>query len=145
MNDALKVGAMQYSTMHSSSSDWRSIDSAPRDGTVVEIKNTYGVAPWYGLYKWTGKRTSRDQHGNVHEYNSEPAWVSATDGSISISGEGHIKWRPYAGEVQTYSDPTGGMQNDMAYWRGAVAAKHGFPVDYFEGFPRAAKWWQFWK
>lgn len=31
-----------------------------------------------------------------------------------------------------YTDPTGGMQNDMAYWRGAVAGKYGKPLDYFE-------------
>jgi hypothetical protein len=24
------------------------------------------------------------------------------------------------------------VQNDAAYWRGAVAAKHGLPLDYFE-------------
>lgn len=36
------------------------------------------------------------------------------------------------GTPQTYVDPTGGMQNDMAYWRGAVAAKRGLPLDAFE-------------
>ena len=34
---------------------WRPINTAPRDGTVIEIKNNYGLAPWYDLFRWERK------------------------------------------------------------------------------------------
>lgn len=132
--NALQAGAQQMRFGSSPSSDWRSMDSAPRDGTVVEVMCTYGVAPWYGLYKWNGT-----------------GWYKAGDDRIGVGSESSLKWRPYHGDVTAYRDPTGGMQNDMAYWRGAVAAKHGLPLDHFEKdvAKREAsdkpKWWQFWK
>lgn len=136
MNNALSYGAMTYRS-GGDSSGWRSMESAPRDGTVVEIKCSYGVAPWYGLFKWD------------HSW-GEGRWTSP-DGMSGV-GNNSIEWRPYAGDVATYTDPTGGVQNDMAYWRGAVAAKYGLPPDHFEEQVErnerrnaGIKWWQFWK
>lgn len=127
----LQQGAIAY---HGSGdfSGWRSMDTAPRDGTPVELKCTYGVAPWYGVFKWTGKRAAHGPNGELHEFETEPTWVDARNPSMGVSDEGHLHWRPYNGAVASYVDPTGGMQNDDRYWRGAVAAKYGLAPDAFE-------------
>lgn len=36
-----------------SNGGWKRMASAPRDGTTVEMLETYGVAPWYGIFRWT--------------------------------------------------------------------------------------------
>lgn len=36
--------------------DWRPVATAPRDGTIVEMLETYGIAPWYGIFRWTRER-----------------------------------------------------------------------------------------
>lgn len=152
MNHALEVGAQH--SRQSASREWRSMDSAPRDGTVIEIMCTYGVAPWYDLVKWTNEYKAwcvgGDDAGHyITMTSSEPSWRSVTKGS-SPASESSLKWRPYNGDPANYVDPTGGMQDDMAYWRGAVAAKYGLPLDHFEELAERnrrannKKWWQFW-
>lgn len=32
---------------------WRAMDSAPRDGTVIEIRCSWGYEPWYGNFRWS--------------------------------------------------------------------------------------------
>lgn len=111
---------------------WRSMDSAPRDGSWVELKCTYGVAPWYCVARWTNESTALDcSTGDRISFTArEHSWQKPDGGGPS--SESHLHWRPYAGTVENYVDPTGGAQNNMAYWRGAVAAKYGKPIDYFE-------------
>lgn len=127
---------------------WQPMSAAPRDGTVIEVRCSYGVAPWYGLYKWSDTRIATDQHGQSHTFKTEPAWIGASDPGSSIDGGSSFKWRPYTGDVAQYADPTGGAQNSAAYWRGAVAAKYGLPPDTFErevarNVARDRKsWWQ---
>lgn len=83
---------------------WHEIDSAPRDGTVIEIKNSYGIAPYYGLYKWDGL-----------------CWQSERDPSITImTGNHDLSWRAYSGSVSDYRDPTGGAQETPEYWQDAA-------------------------
>ena len=95
---------------------WRSMDTAPRDGTWVELKCTYGVAPWYCLARWTDE-ISHGQDGQMHTFKrSRFSWVKREGGGPFE--EGSLHWRPYAGEVTSYTDPTGGMQDNQAYWRG---------------------------
>ena len=116
-SQALRMGAQQQGMRHPSG-DWRPMSEALRDGTWVEVMNTYGVAPSYSLCRWTDEKAWRSRGGNF------------------FREEGHLKWRPYAGDPDNYVDPTGGLQNDMAYWRGAVAAKYGLRLDHFEAEAR---------
>ena len=109
MQNALQMGGSR------DFSGWRSMDTAPRDGTIVELKCTYGVAPWYNLFRWSDGR-----------------WEQHDDPSMGVSSEDSLHWRPYSGEPSAYADPTGGAQNDAAYWRSAAARAHGLPPDYFE-------------
>ena len=130
MNRVLIEGARQQADSHDFEG-WNSMDTAPRDGTWVEIKNTYGVAPWYCVARWTREDFARCSDGTRKKFEMpDPAWVTP-DGGGPCS-EGSLHWRPYAGEVSAYIDPTGGMQNQMAYWRGAVAQQYGLPLDHFE-------------
>jgi hypothetical protein len=122
-NRALQIGAEQYS-LASSNHGWQPMETAPRDGTVIEVRNTYGVAPTYSLAKW-GMGFGGER------------WQKATDPSSGWISESSLWWRPYAGDVSAYVDPTGGAQNDMAYWRGAVARKYGLPLDHFEALAAA--------
>jgi hypothetical protein len=103
---------------------WLTMESAPRDGTIVEVRCTYGVAPWYGLYRWTNTNSPAAECGYE--------WTKATDSNMSVLDESCLMWRPYQGDVAAYVDPTGGAQDSGAYWRAAVAKKYGLPDDYFE-------------
>lgn len=130
-DDALQCGAHQQRFGGRQSDDWRSMATAPRDGTWVELKCTYGVAPWYCIARWTDEVRAWGRNGWTETYRaSKPSWVKPGGGGPFY--ERSLHWRPYVGEVTSYVDPTGGMQDDPAYWRGAVASKHGLPLDYFE-------------
>lgn len=110
---------------------WRSMDSAPHDGTWVELKCTYGVAPWYCVARWTDEGLAYGRGREKHPYKADkPSWQKPEGGGPF--SEGLLFWRPYTGEITSYVDPTGGLQNDAAYWRGAVASKYGLPLDHFE-------------
>lgn len=129
---ALEMGAFHQRTMLLDSDGWRTMDSAPKDGTVIELKCTYGVAPWYGLYRWTATRTATLE-GETFTYETEPAWVKhGNDSSGVAAGDRDLRWRPAPAALETYVDPTGGLQEDMAYWRGAISRKYGYPLDHFE-------------
>lgn len=129
---ALQSGAYFQQRMASQSDGWSPMDTAPKDGTVIEIRCTYGVAPWYGLFRWTGERSAMDQNGERHPFTTTPTWVRFGNDSSSVDGGSSFTWRPYKGDTASYVDPTGGMHDSAAYWRGAVAAKYGKPLDYFE-------------
>lgn len=123
----LAAGAKERSA---SSDGWQEMSSAPRDGTWIEVKNTYGVAPSYGLARWTDEGMAHGPDGLVPYKRREPAWDDGEGGGY-MDGE-HLHWRPYDGNPKTYIDPTGGLQNSPAYWRGAAAAENGLPLDFFE-------------
>lgn len=112
--------------------DWRSIDAAPRDGTVIEVCCTYGVAPWYDLYRWTDEailphvETSEGvsvESLRPHKF-GKPRWYSATKPGQGVSDEAHLFWRPTTQDPETYIDPTQGFQDTNAYWLQAC----GFPT-----------------
>ena len=86
---------------------WKPISTAPMDGTVIELKNNYGLVPTYSLSKRV-----------------ENSWQNAKDPSSSIMDHPSHQWREYNGDESSYVDPTGGMQNDVNYWRAAVAVRH---------------------
>jgi hypothetical protein len=147
---ALEQGAA-FAAQAGNSATWQPMDSAPRDGTVIEVRCTYGVAPWFGLYKWSSHMKFPDRNGVVVIMTGTPRWVGANAGkeNSSFAEGGSFMWRPYTGDPVRYTDPTGGMQDSAAYWRGAVAAKYGLPLNAFEdsarsnaGKQRKASWWQ---
>lgn len=103
---------------------WRPMSEAPRDGTVIEVRNSAGVAPHYALHSW------RDWNNFGHEwydFQSHPTFFDADNS--------RFQWRPYSGDITAYVDPTNGAQDKMAYWRGASAAANGLSPDYFESMP----------
>jgi hypothetical protein len=146
----LQVGA-NFSLHRQHDGGWQPIDTAPKDGTIVEIRCTYGVAPWYGLYRWTKQVTMPvyEKHADGG-YTSRmqtmdsPGWHKVGDESAGFSEDSSVTWRPYKGAELAYVDPTGGAQNSMAYWRGASAAKAGLPLDAFEADTKhneKSGWW----
>lgn len=132
MQAALSCGAYQQET-RGNSVDWISMNTALRDGTIIEIRNNYGVAPSYGIYRWTNETKCISNNGISKFKDDKFSWQNAQpDQSGSPFDETSLTWRPYNGTVEDYRDPTEGMQNDMAYWRGAVASKYGLPLNHFE-------------
>jgi len=127
---ALPAAAQNCDSMTASiSGGWQPISTAPRDGRTVEILNTYGVAPWYGLFKWTksydaevttfdgNMRSEKSVTRIEHLTDSKPSWHSVTQLNTGLA-EGFdscLFWRPYKGTGK-YVDPTGGAQNTIAYW-----------------------------
>lgn len=152
----LEIGAAHQHACHDTSG-WRDIASAPRDGTIIEIRNCYGVAPTYGLFRWgddyhgvaNGQTIDRLAPGESAAFSvsidgdgagsfphapmrlPKSHWLSI-EGPTYFDEEQHLRWRPFAGDVASYVDPTAGAQNTAAYWRGAAASKDGLPLDAFE-------------
>jgi hypothetical protein len=111
---------------------WRSMDSAPHDGTIIEVRCTYGVAPWYGLFYWTNGVERTTFQGQQIELHGQPRWAKVNEPQSSFSDDPTFSWRPYTGSAQTYVDPTGGAQDTEQYWRRAAARKSGLPANTFE-------------
>jgi hypothetical protein len=111
-------------------SEWQSIQTAPRDGTLIEIRNSYGIAPWYDIFRWHHCGDARD----VFEWQS----VRRAGHSIMQGAEPFLSWRPFSGNIDFYTDPSHGAQDTPQYWRQAVARKYNLPKNYFEP---ATGWW----
>lgn len=130
---------------NSPTSEWRPMATAPRDGTPIEVRCTYGVAPWYGLYRWIKTPGVQVCRPGGQSFPQEGRWAGVHDEGRSFDEDNSFSWRPYAGNSVTYVDPTGGAQNTDSYWRRAVAAKYGLPPDHFEkkiAPPTAMSWWR---
>lgn len=96
---------------------WQSMENAPRDGTVIELCNTYGIAPWYGLHRWTKEQVVRDQEGKEFPFTlANPTWVDVQEEAQSVEDGPYLHWRPYTGDPASYVDPTNGAQKTDAYW-----------------------------
>jgi len=85
---------------------------------------TYGVAPWFGLFKWTKDQQlqHQDEKGKVttETFHSEtPSWISVERIGHSVTEDDCLFWRPYKGTGK-YVDPTGGSQWSVAYWCAAM-------------------------
>lgn len=100
---------------------WRSMDSAPKDGTIIEVRCTYGVAPWYGLFRWTTKYLALSNGGKILVEDSTPGWHSPTE-NAGFTADSTFTWRPYKGSSTAYDDPTHGAQKTNAYWLSAARA-----------------------
>lgn len=117
---------------------WREMDTAPRDGTIVELCCTYGVAPWYGLFRWDGLPLSLLPKSGGYAYmlagrngepgsnygsggggsgsSSEQRWRSPDGNSGVCADDEYLRWRPYTGSISGYVDPTRGEQDTREYW-----------------------------
>lgn len=125
----------------SSSGGWKPMASAPRDGTVVEMLETYGVAPWYGRYKWIKKgtvihATSQVVNGDNKTVTEVPItytesvgrWANTSDSRRGITEDECGFWRPTA-QTGEYTDPTGGAQKTTAYWCVAMHRQYDKKTD----------------
>jgi hypothetical protein len=99
----------QNAYRHRTPPGWNDITDAPRDGTVIELQNNWGIAPTYSICKWV--------HGR--------GWQDAADERSGVSDGSHLSWRPYEGSVEGYRDPTGGAQDSLEYWDRAVIQATG--------------------
>lgn len=75
--------------------DWQPINTAPHDGTIIEIENTWGVHPWHDLRQWS---------------NENQWWQSVTKSNRGTTCENRAskvtcRWRPYGGNISTYRGP----------------------------------------
>jgi hypothetical protein len=86
---------------------WQPIASAPRDGTIVEIENRYGVAPTYGIFRFVAG-----------------GWQNANEPRRGAADEAYLRWRPYKGIAKEYVDPTAGAQNTVKYWCDAMGLQY---------------------
>jgi hypothetical protein len=93
---------------------WRSIGSAPRDGTTIELLQTYGIAPTYGLYKWDS---------------SLGRWTNVDRDPHLGMGEACAFWRPYKAQDKPYIDPTNGAQYTVKYWCNAAGLYYNKETD----------------
>lgn len=111
------------------SGGWRPGKTAPRDGTAVEVMETYGIAPWYGIFKWTRDSIATGQDGKLVPFTSaQPQWVSVDTPGHGVSDDDCLFWRPY-NKKGKYSDPTGGSQNSVAYWCTALHLRYDAKKD----------------
>lgn len=97
---------------HRTPPGWRSMESAPRDGTMIEIQNNWGVAPWFGRFRWN------DEDGRWRQVGSE---VFNEEGRLiqwsACDADGDwLSWRPAPQHDGVYVDPTGGAQFTSEYW-----------------------------
>jgi hypothetical protein len=81
---------------------WQPIDTAPRTGEPIEIRNVYGPRPWYGLFRWQGESWQNAQKPALYIARPYGNWLT---------------WRPYTGTPEEYEDPTRGAQDTPQYWR----------------------------
>lgn len=141
------LGAQRCNSVSSAmNGEWKPISSAPRDGTVVEIMQTYGVAPTFGLYKWTKKYKAplitRNEAGEeverkiIEAESKDPQWIDVNNPGHGVSYEPCLFWRksPYP-SIATHSgstgyvDPTNGAQNTVKYWCDALHMKYDAKKD----------------
>jgi hypothetical protein len=105
----MAVSAQTCSSLDASASGgWRPIMTAPRDGRVVELLETYGIAPWYGLFRW----------GSMD--GEKPEWIETDRPNLFVGEDKCLFWRPYKATGK-YVDPTNGAQYTVEYqcrWMG---------------------------
>jgi len=107
------------------SSGWKPAKTAPHNGTIVEMMQTYGVAPWYGIFRWT--RVIKSQTGTFKL--PKPTWVAVDRIGHYVDEDACLFWRPYRSIGKFYVDPTGGAQNSIAYWCAAVRMHYDEKTD----------------
>jgi hypothetical protein len=104
--------------------DWRPMSEAPRDGTWIEIQNSWGAYPTYDLARWTDQVVAHSMHSGgkfIYTNPNGPDWLTRRDqGYIT---ERVLMWHPYSGDRMNYTDPTRGAQYTRAYWGAPTEAR----------------------
>ena len=109
---------------------WQDMSTAPRDGTVIELRCNYGTRPWYARHRWTDEiavygRTWIDEKGREYRRDFDvrirrlpkPTWLSLDQPNCTVDDERYLTWRPIV-DSDTYVDPTNGAQYTQRYWGG---------------------------
>jgi hypothetical protein len=90
------------------------MDTAPKDGTVIEIECRYGAKPWRGPFRWTDQAAAwriGSDSGEMHPFTApHPEWRRYPGGDIGIDRQcgalGRSFWRPFSGDLEVpYVDP----------------------------------------
>lgn len=110
---------------------WRPMSSAPRDGTVIEVRNAFGLLPTYSIDKWAdfgGQLGWVDAKPRPPCHDPAPVLIKDKAGktiggtytsscfTTGFATDPGRAWRPYVGDPAAYRDhnPT------MAEWRAAA-------------------------
>jgi hypothetical protein len=110
------------------SGGWKPASSAPRNGTTVEMMETYGIAPWYGQFKWSMDASAVEDGKVVHYKTATPSWVSVDNPGHGVSDDACLFWRPTKTPAK-YVDPTKGAQQSVAYWCAAMKRPYDKKTD----------------
>ena len=104
---------------------WQHMSAAPRNGTVIEVIQTWGIAPTYGLVRFPQKGSVFEQFNRGKSAVEDLTWEDVSNPTQGYTNLGNcLRWRPYKGDPKTYVDPTGGAQNTTAYWCQAAHAHY---------------------
>lgn len=92
---------------------WKPLEDAPHDGTIVEVNNTYGVAPTYGIFRF-----------------KDGSWAEvAPQKDMGLISERCQFFRPFTGDPDKYVDPTNGAQMKTKYWCDAMRLRYNAKKD----------------
>lgn len=85
---------------------WRPMSEAPRDGTVIETRNAWGLRASYTLSRWTNVGGSAEK-GWVDAWQREECTERSTAIACGVvyapwDSEPGMAWRPFNGDPQTY-------------------------------------------
>lgn len=79
-NNCSSLGATRFG-------QWKPLTTAPRDGTRIDMLQTYGIRPWHGVFRW-------QSWGG-----GSKAWVNTKDERRSVIEGPCLFWRPYSGTL----------------------------------------------
>lgn len=85
-------------------SGWHDMETAPRDGTTIEIENAGGGKPWRGLYRWGGVQDFYEDERLPGEDMSASGWRGVPNAGSGFY-TGAKAWRAFKGDPETYEDP----------------------------------------
>lgn len=123
---------------------WQNMDKAPRDGTIIEIRNAFGLLPTYSINKWTvitsggvyadfawvdakpqppcpkgssWSKEIKDKDGNVIGWSGGSSCFGPS--AFMKDADPGLAWRPFTGDPAKYVAPN----PTTAQWRKAMT-KH---------------------
>lgn len=79
---------------------YREMDSAPRDGSIIELKCYFGIEPWVSKAKWVQDPVA----GSIWQMISDSPWKSYVEDRYCSRQDGagiaSLKWRPVRGNLK---------------------------------------------
>ena len=93
---ALQERSVRLARMNETS--WRSMATAPKDGTIIEIQCAYGIVPYSDLYRWVYDdpevaRISSEELVPGETY-SGGKWKKVSDPTRSLMEGPWLTWKP---------------------------------------------------